>query len=61
MGWWQHGISLTQFHIFQVCSVCLVPRFSAVNRVYVNKRTWVLGLRLTIQQPVYLVYVHKNK
>ena len=30
-----------QLHIFLVCSVCLVPRFSAVNRVYVNKRTWV--------------------
>ena len=32
-----------QSHIFQVCSVCLVPRFSAVNRVFVNKRTWVGG------------------
>ena len=29
--------------------MCLVPRFSAVNRVYVNKHTWVVGLRPTVQ------------
>ena len=36
-----------QFHIFQVYSVCLVPHFSAVSRVYVNKNKWVVGLRPT--------------
>ena len=40
--------------------MCLVPRFSAVNRVYVNKHTWVWYLRLTIQQWSVLVYVNKN-
>ena len=49
-----------QFYIFQVYSVCLVPRFSAVNRVYVNKHTWVVGLRPTDLQWSDLVYVNMN-
>ncbi len=30
--------------------VCLAPSFSEFNRVYVNKHTWVVGLRPTVQQ-----------
>ena len=39
-----------------------VPRsaFFRVNHVYVNKHTWVLGLRLTIQQPIYDLVLEIN-
>ena len=37
------GEEIMQSHIFAISPVCLVPHFSAVNRVYVNRRTWAVG------------------